>query len=31
MKIDIILEPDLTPEQICELGMVAENYGIESV
>ena len=31
MKIDIILEPDLTPEQFCELGMVAENYGIESV
>ncbi|MAJ29760.1 MAG: hypothetical protein CMQ73_00720, partial [Gammaproteobacteria bacterium] len=31
MKIDIILEPDLTPEQICELGIAAESYGIESV
>ena len=31
MKIDIILEPDLTPEQICELGLIAESYGIESV
>ncbi len=31
MKIDIILEPDLTPEEICDLGLMAENYGVDSV
>ena len=31
MKIDIILEPDLTPEEICDLGLLAENYGVDSV
>ena len=31
MKIDIILEPDLTPEEICELGLLAESYGVDSV
>ena len=31
MKIDIILEPDLTPEEICDLGLLAESYGIDSV
>ena len=31
MKIDIILEPDLTPEEICDLGLLAESYGVNSV
>ncbi|HJL80192.1 MAG: LLM class flavin-dependent oxidoreductase [Gammaproteobacteria bacterium] len=31
MKIDIILEPDLTPEEICDLGLLAESYGVHSV
>ena len=31
MKIDIILEPDLTPEEICDLGLIAESYGIDSI
>ncbi len=28
MKIDVILEPDVRPEQIRELGLLAESYGI---
>ena len=31
MDIDIILEPDLTPTEIKELGIAAENYGIRAV
>ena len=31
MDIDIILEPDLDPEQINELGIKAEEYGILSL
>ena len=31
MKIDINLEPDLTPEEICDLGLLAESYGVDSV
>ena len=31
MKIDIILEPDLTPEEICDIGLLAESYGVDSV
>ena len=31
MKIDIILEPDLNPEEICQLGILAESYGINAV
>ena len=31
MDIDIILEPDLTPTEIKELGIVAENYGIRAL
>ena len=28
MKIDVILEPDVTPSEITELGLLAESYGI---
>ncbi len=31
MEIDIILEPDLTPTQVAELGQVAEKFGIRAV
>jgi 5,10-methylenetetrahydromethanopterin reductase len=31
MDIDIILEPDLTPGQVAELGQAAERYGIRAV
>ncbi len=31
MKIDIILEPDVTPEKIKELGLLAEGYGINRI
>ncbi len=31
LKIDIILEPDLTPAQITELGVLAESHGINRV
>jgi 5,10-methylenetetrahydromethanopterin reductase len=31
MEIDIILEPDLTPAQIAELGVAAERYGIRAL
>ena len=31
MDVDIILEPDLTPSQICELGQAAEQYGIRAL
>lgn len=31
MDVDIILEPDLTPAQITELGLAAEKYGIRAV
>ena len=31
MKIDIILEPDLTPQEICDLGLIAESYGVDSI
>ena len=31
MKIDIILEPDVTPAQITELGLQAEGHGINRI
>ncbi len=31
MQVDIILEPDLTPTQVAELGRVAESYGVRAV
>jgi len=31
LNIDIILEPDLTPQQITELGQAAERYGIRAL
>ncbi len=31
MDVDIILEPDLTPSQITELGQAAEGYGIRAI
>ena len=31
MDIDLILEPDLTPEQITEIGKKAEEYGIRAI
>ncbi len=31
MKLDIILEPDLTPAEICELGLLAESFGFRAI
>ena len=31
MDIDIILEPNLPPSQVKELGIVAEEYGIRAL
>ena len=31
MDIDIILEPDLDPSQIKELGIKAEEYGVNAL
>lgn len=31
MDIDLILEPDLTPAQIKELGLAAERYGVRAI
>jgi 5,10-methylenetetrahydromethanopterin reductase len=31
MKIDVILDPTSSPSEICELGLLAERYGIQSV
>lgn len=31
MKVDVILSPDSSPAEICELGLLAEHYGIQAV
>lgn len=31
MKVDVILSPDSSPAEICELGLLAERYGINAV
>ena len=31
MQIDIILEPDLTPAQVAEIAVAAENYGFRTL
>jgi len=31
VDIDIIVEPDLTPAQLCELGVAAERYGVRAL
>ena len=31
MQIDIILEPDLSPNQVAEIGMKAESYGVRAL
>jgi 5,10-methylenetetrahydromethanopterin reductase len=31
MKIDVILDPDSSPAEVCELGLLAESYGLQSV
>jgi alkanesulfonate monooxygenase SsuD/methylene tetrahydromethanopterin reductase-like flavin-dependent oxidoreductase (luciferase family) len=31
MKFDVILDPDSSPQEICELGLLAESYGLNAV
>ncbi len=31
MKFDVILDPDLSPQDVCELGLLAESYGFKAV
>jgi len=31
MKIDLILDPDLSPQEVSELGLLAERYGFRAV
>ncbi len=31
MKFDVILDPDISPQEVCELGLLAESYGFHSV
>lgn len=31
MKIDVILDPDLSPDEVKDLGLLAESYGLQTV
>ena len=31
MKVDVILSPDSSPAEVCELGLLAERYGINAI
>ena len=31
MNFDVILDPDLSPHEVCELGLLAESYGLHAV
>jgi alkanesulfonate monooxygenase SsuD/methylene tetrahydromethanopterin reductase-like flavin-dependent oxidoreductase (luciferase family) len=31
MKFDVILDPDSSPQEVCELGLLAESYGLNAV
>ena len=31
MRFDVILDPDSSPQEVCELGLLAESYGLNAV
>ena len=31
MNLDVIIDPDTSPEEICQLGLLAESYGLHAV
>jgi alkanesulfonate monooxygenase SsuD/methylene tetrahydromethanopterin reductase-like flavin-dependent oxidoreductase (luciferase family) len=31
MKLDVILDPDSSPQEVCDLGLLAESYGLNAV
>jgi len=31
MKFDVILDPDSSPQEVCQLGLLAESYGLQTV
>lgn len=31
MKFDVILDPDSSPDEVCQLGLLAESYGLQTV
>jgi alkanesulfonate monooxygenase SsuD/methylene tetrahydromethanopterin reductase-like flavin-dependent oxidoreductase (luciferase family) len=31
MKFDVILDPDSSPQEVCDLGLLAESYGLNAV
>ncbi len=31
MNFDVILDPDISPQEVCELGLLAESYGFKAV